>query len=136
MKLVVVLGHKLNDDGTMDNELYQRLELGLRTFNEVKPDYLCVCGGCPNKKAGVTEASLMFEYLINHNVPEEQIISEDKSLTTLGNAFNLKRILKGEVVSEIYLVSSEYHFTRTNYPKCHKLFEKAFRKTKIIKVFK
>ena len=96
MDIVVVLGKRLNDDSSMKEELIERLDLGIETFTKVNASYIAICGGAPNRKAGVSEASQMFEYLINHNIDEERIIAEDESLTTTGNARNLKKISQYE----------------------------------------
>ncbi len=136
MNIVVILGYRLNNDGSMRKELIERLDLGIETFNKVKPDYLVISGGMANFKAGLTEASQMYSYLIEHNIQEELIVVEDKSLTTRGNAFKIKRIFKDVNIENIYVVSNKFHFTRTNFPQAHKQFMKAFKKSNIIKVFR
>ena len=110
MNIVVILGNRLADDGSMSKELYERLELGILTFNNTDTDYLCITGGKANFKAGLSEASQMYSYLIEHDFPEDKIIVEDKSLTTRGNARLLYKILKNEKIENLYLVSSKYHF--------------------------
>ena len=47
MKLIVVLGYKLNDDASMDNLLIKRLELCLKLLNEEHYDKVILSGGCP-----------------------------------------------------------------------------------------
>jgi len=136
MILEVILGLKLNDDGSMKQELIDRIELGLLKYDEIKPDYLCLCGGMPNRKAGLTEASQMFDYIINKGKNFDNIICEDKSITTISNARNLRYILKGETIEKIYVVSTKYHFFRTNYPKAQNLFKRYFKKSEIIPVYK
>ncbi|MCB9498708.1 MAG: YdcF family protein [Bacillales bacterium] len=133
MRLVVILGKRLNDDSTMKEELKLRLNKGIEVFLKEDADYLVVAGGTPNKKAGVSEASQMYAYLLEKNIPEDKIIAEDQSLTTWGNAINVKRILKGEKVTDLYLVSTKYHFER-NFSNCYKIFKREFRKTNIKKV--
>lgn len=132
MNVVIVLGKRLNDDGTMKEELVKRLELGIKTYNENNADILCVAGGMPNKRAKATEASKMFEYLLGHGFDSNKIIIEDHSLTTFGNAFYLKKALKKQNVTKIYLVSSAYHFTR-RLGNCYTIFKNRFHKTEIIK---
>jgi len=131
MDLVVVLGKRLNDDGSMKKELVERMELGIKTFYETKADYLAVCGGMPNKKAAMSEASQMYMYLMEKSFPEDSIMVEEKSLTTFGNAYYLKKELKKEKVDKIYLVSSKYHFQR-KWGNCLSIFKKRFKNTEII----
>jgi len=132
MNIVVVLGKRLNDDGSMRKELIGRIESGIQVFNENKADYLCVTGGMPNKKAALTEASQMYAYLIEKDFPEEKIIYEDRSLTTWGNAMRLKKLLKDETIDRIFLVSSKYHFHRKNFGTCDKIFKKRFKNVCIV----
>ena len=136
MDIVVVLGKRLNDDSSMKEELIERLDLGIETFTKVNASYIAICGGAPNRKAGVSEASQMFEYLINHDIDEERIIAEDESLTTTGNARNLKKILKDTEIENLYLVSTKYHFYRKFFRKCQNVFKQYFKNTKIINVYK
>ena len=136
MNIVVILGNRLNNDGSMSKELYERLELGIETFYNTNSDYLCITGGKANFKAGLSEASQMYSYLIEHDFPENKIIVEDKSLTTRGNARLLHRILKEEQIEKIYLVSSKYHFFRTKYPTCQVQFRKYFKKEEIINTYR
>jgi len=136
MVLEVILGLRLKNDGSMEQELIDRIELGLSKYKEINPDYLCLCGGMPNKKAALTEASQMFDYIISKGYSFDNIICEDKSITTNSNARNLRKILKNETIDKIYVVSSKYHFFRTNFPKAQNLFKKYFKNTEIIPVYK
>jgi len=135
MNIVIVLGKRLNDDSTMKEELIERLDLGIKTFNETDSSFLAVTGGKPNRKAKVTEASMMYEYLKEHDFDTSKIIVENKSLTTYSNAWRLKRILKHMNIENIYLVSSKYHFFRDKYPKCQKVFKKYFKNVNIINCY-
>ncbi|MBP5342312.1 YdcF family protein [bacterium] len=135
MNIVVILGKRLNDDSSMKEELIERIELGIKTFETKEVDYLCICGGAPNIKAGVTEASQMFAYLIMKGFDENRIIAEDKSLTTRGNARYLKKILKDVTIENLYLVSTKYHFFRKGLPKCQDQFKKFFKNANIINVY-
>ena len=133
MDIIVILGKRLNDDSTMTEELIGRLNIGINLINDnIKK--IAVCGGIPNKKAGVSEASQMYKYLIDKGIEKDLIIKEEKSLTTLGNAVYLKRELKELKikVSTIYLVSTKYHFERKTF-NCFRIFKRCFRKCDVIK---
>ena len=47
MKVVIVLGYKLNDDASMEERLYKRLDLCLKLINEESYDKIILSGGCP-----------------------------------------------------------------------------------------
>ena len=132
MIITVILGKRLNDDGTMTEELKRRLDLGINKFSETKSEYLCLCGGMPNKLAGKTEASLMNEYAKELGIDENKIIIEDKSLTTWSNARYLAKKLRKINIEKMYLVSTKYHFER-NFANCLRIFKRHFRKCEIIK---
>lgn len=135
MNILVILGHRLEDDGHMSSILVERLELGLKTFNKVDAEYICVTGGMPNKLANCTEASKMYNWLVKKGFPKEKIIVEDQSNTTIENAKNLAKVLSDKRVEKIYLCSSKYHFTRLFRPKAHRVFKKAFKNSEIVKVY-
>ncbi|MBQ8177926.1 MAG: YdcF family protein [Clostridia bacterium] len=86
MKIFVLLGNRMKDDGSLSDLMKLRLELAVKYYFENKPDYVIVSGGIANPVAGVAEADKMEEYLLASGVPTEVIIKEDKSLTTKQNA--------------------------------------------------
>lgn len=132
MNLVIILGNRLNDDTSMTDKLVRRLNKGLEVFQKEFCDYIVVTGGCPNKKAGLTEASQMYAYLLSKGVPEERLVAEDKSNTTFSNAWNTKKLFEDTKIEKIYLVSSKYHFER-KYSNCYRIFKRNFRSSEIIK---
>ena len=69
MKVIVVLGYKLNDDASMDNLLIKRLELCLKLLSEEHYDKVILSGGCPTPPGlDVSEAEAMANYLISKNM--------------------------------------------------------------------
>ena len=86
MKIAIILGNRMNDDGTISNTMKKRLDLTLELYNEYKPDKIIVSGGIANKVANISEASKMEEYLIEKGLDPELIIKEDNSMTTRENA--------------------------------------------------
>ena len=131
MNIIVILGKRLNNDGSMTDELIKRLDLGLNLLND-DIEYVAVCGGVANKQAGVAEATLMSKYLVDKGIDDSKIIVENKSKTTLSNATRLKKILKGKTIDNLYLVSTKYHFERKTY-NCFKIFKFYFKNVNIIK---
>ena len=87
MKVVIVLGYKLNDDASMEERLIHRLDLCLKLINEESYDKIILSGGCPTPPGlDVSEAEAMSKYLISKGVDKDMIILENKSLTTEENA--------------------------------------------------
>lgn len=109
---MVVLGFQLKPDGSMRDELVERLNVALACA-EKYPDALIVCtgGGTAAENRSATEAGKMAEYLIAHGIDPEQIIVEDRSQTTAQNAVFTLEILaeKYPQVRQIAIISSDYH---------------------------
>lgn len=108
----VVLGFQLNPDGSMKEELIERLNVVLNSA-EKYPNALIVCtgGGTASGNPDATEAGRMAEWLIEKGVDENRIIVEDQSLTTAQNAIYSCRILmeKYPQVNQLAIISSDYH---------------------------
>ena len=113
----VVLGFQLNPDGTMRDELIERLTVALRCAEEY-PNALIVCtgGGTAAEDKTATEAGRMADWLIENGVDPERVIVEDKSLTTAQNAIYTFDILEAghPRVKELVIVSSDYHIATGN----------------------
>lgn len=109
---LVVLGFQLNPDGSMKDELIERLNVVLNSA-EKYPNALIVCtgGGTASGNPDATEAGRMAEWLIEKGVDENRVIVEDQSLTTAQNAIYSCRILieKYPQVNQLAIISSDYH---------------------------
>ena len=109
---LVALGFQLNPDGTMRDELIERLNVVLAA-SEKYPRALIVCtgGGTAAEDPAATEAGRMAEWLEEHGVDHSRLIVEDQSLTTAQNAILTFDILSGEYpqVRQIAVISSDYH---------------------------
>jgi hypothetical protein len=109
---IVALGFQLEPDGSMREELIQRLTVVLNCA-EKYPNALIVCtgGGTASLDPGATEAGKMAEWLIENGVAPERVIVEDQSLTTAQNAIYTYAILTERYpqVRQLAIVSSDYH---------------------------
>ena len=109
---LVALGFQLEPDGTMREELIQRLNVLLRSAEKYPRAYVvCTGGGTAAENKSATEAGEMAKWLIANGVAEKRIIVEDNSLTTAQNAIFTYDILTTQypAVRKIALVSSDYH---------------------------
>ena len=109
---IVALGFQLNPDGSMKDELIQRLTVVLRCAGKYPNAFvLCTGGGTASGNPSATEAGRMAEWLADHGVPPERIIVEDRSLTTAQNAIYSFDILEERYpqISQLAIVSSDYH---------------------------
>jgi len=115
MNILVVLGNRLHDDGTMTDILKHRLDTAFKLYPTKIANgqgKILVTGGIANTKAAKAEGDLMAEYLVSKGVPTEDIIIENKSRTTRENAKFSAPIIKELQPSEVIICSSQYHIER------------------------
>ena len=109
---LVALGFQLNPDGTMRDELIERLKVLLRA-SEQYPNAMIVCtgGGTAADDPSATEAARMAEWLASQGVDSARVIVEDHSVTTAQNAIYTYDILEERYpqVKQIAIISSDYH---------------------------
>lgn len=113
--VISILGIKLNDDGSMNEELILRLKSGLELARCYPHAYVVVTGG-PTAKNNprVTEGGMMGEWLIHHGLDKKRLIVEDRAMDTIGNAVYTYDLLNKHYpqVSSVVVVSSDYHVAR------------------------
>ena len=109
---LVALGFQLNPDGSMRDELLERLRV-LKRSAEKYPQAMIVCtgGGTASENPSASEAGEMAKWLAENGIDPARIIVEDKSLTTAQNAIFTFDILTEQYpqVSQLAIVSSDYH---------------------------
>ena len=114
---IVVLGFQLEPDGSMREELIQRLQTAKRSA-EKYPNALIVCtgGGTAAENDSATEADKMAAWLTENGIAPDRVIAENRSLTTAQNAMYTFDILTEEYpqVRELAIVSSDYHIATGN----------------------
>ena len=109
---IVVLGFQLNPDGSMKDELIERLTVALNSAKKYPNAYVvCTGGGTAAENASVSEAGEMAKWLMEQGVDESRIIIEDHSVTTAQNAIFTYDILTSlyPSVKKLAIVSSDYH---------------------------
>ncbi len=109
---LVALGFQLNPDGTMREELIERLKVVLASSRKY-PNARIVCtgGGTAADNPNATEAGMMAQWLIDNGVDADRVIVEDHSLTTAQNAIYTFDILEKQYpqVRQLAILSSDYH---------------------------
>ena len=109
---VVVLGFQLNPDGTMREELVERLKVALRSLEKYPNAYVvCTGGGTASENEAASEAAEMAKWLAEQGVDGKRIIVEDQSITTAQNAIYTYDILTSRYpsVKKLAIISSDYH---------------------------
>ena len=109
---LVALGFQLNPDGTMREELIERLKVLLEASQRY-PNAILVCtgGGTAANDPTATEAGRMAEWLEAQGVDPARLVIEDHSLTTAQNAIYTFDLLseRHPQVKQIAIISSDYH---------------------------
>ena len=109
---LIVLGFQLNPDGSMKDELIERLKTA-RASAEKYPHSLIVCtgGGTAAENPDATEAGEMAKWLTANGLDPQRVITEDRSLTTAQNAIYTWKILTEQYpqVKQLAIISSDYH---------------------------
>lgn len=110
---ILILGNKVNEDGTLSPRLKARVEKGLQLFLENPSSIIIVSGGLG--KEGYYEGSEMKKYLVEHGVPVKKIITDDLGNNTLQTAVNYMELSKTHNLSSVMVVSQYYHISRTKH---------------------
>ncbi len=109
---LVVLGFQLEPDGTMREELTERLKVALAA-SEKYPNALIVCtgGGTAAEDPSATEAGRMAEWLFENGADPSRVYVEDRSVTTAQNAVFTFDLLEERAprVTRLVIISSDYH---------------------------
>lgn len=112
--VMVIFGCQVKRDGP-SILLRDRLETAVAYLDE-NPDLPVIVSGGKGDDEHMSEAQAMYEYLVEHGVPEEQITKEDQSRDTRRNLLFTRAILEeqGMDPAEIHIlaVSSGFHLTR------------------------
>jgi len=109
---IVVLGFQLEADGTMREELIERLTVALNSAKKYPKAYIvCTGGGTAAENENASEAGEMAKWLEANGIGKARIIVEDNSITTAQNAIFTYDILTSlyPSVKKLAIVSSDYH---------------------------
>ncbi|MBQ7455890.1 MAG: YdcF family protein [Clostridia bacterium] len=108
---ILLLGLKLNDDGSPRHELSLRIETAAKCYHRGLAPLIIPCGG-RTPDTPCSEAEVMREALISLGVPEKAIRCEDKSQITVENFFNARALLS-VADPRVLIVTSDYHMLRS-----------------------
>ncbi|WP_316803827.1 YdcF family protein [Pedobacter nototheniae] len=106
----VILGNKVNPDGTLSARLMQRMDCGLGLYKSGQVKKIIVSGGLG--KEGFFEAEKMKAFLVKNGIPDSVITVDnygDNTLKTVQNTLALKNKLH---FKSLIVVSQYYHISR------------------------
>lgn len=112
--IAVVLGNRINNDGTLTKTMYKRLELTLSIDKQFHPELIIVSGGIANPQVNFSEADAMYDYLVEHGIEKERLLKEGNSMSTKENAIFSYRLLEDVDFDNLIIVSTYGHFKDWN----------------------
>ena len=108
---VVVLGNKVNEDGSLSTRLEKRMECALNLYKSGRIKGFIVSGGLG--KEGYYEGERMKEYLLKHGIPDPLVVVDNNGTNTRNTVTNTLN-MQGELhYNNLIVVSQYYHITRT-----------------------
>lgn len=90
--------------------LEDRLKIGISLYKEGISNKILITGDHENDD--YDEVSVMKNYLIEHNIPEEDIVLDNYGISTYDSVYRLKEVYKAK---KIVIVSQKYHLYRAIY---------------------
>lgn len=109
--VAIVLGNKVNEDGTLSDRLKARLDKSIELYKDGRVKKIIVSGGLG--KEGFWEANEMKKYLIENQVSNHNIIVDNFGNDTEKTAENSIKILDSLDYKTAISVSQYFHQTRT-----------------------
>ncbi|MBQ4370566.1 MAG: YdcF family protein [Oscillospiraceae bacterium] len=115
---LIILGCGLKKDGTPSPLLRGRIDRALDFYKRQKEEtgksLTFVTSGGQGPDEVISESASMKRYLLEHGVPEEQIIEEDRSADTFENMkFSKEKIWEKDPQAKIAFSTTNYHVFRS-----------------------
>ncbi|MCR8842840.1 YdcF family protein [Paenibacillus sp. SC116] len=92
--------------------LRERLDLAVKLYQEGRFEYILVTGGKGGSQDMYSEAEGSKRYLVEQGIPEERVLEEDQSTSTLENLLYSKTILSNNQWDSITIITHDFHGTR------------------------
>jgi vancomycin permeability regulator SanA len=108
---ILILGNKVNEDGTLSDRLQSRVDKGFELYTKKMAPIIIVSGGLG--KEGYYEAREMKKSLLKKGVDSSAIIMDDEGLTTYETMLNYLSIAKENNFNSVIVVSQFYHLQRS-----------------------
>ncbi|MFC3158218.1 protein SanA, affects membrane permeability for vancomycin [Chryseobacterium arachidis] len=109
--IAVILGSKVNEDGTLSTRLQKRLESGLELYKNRRIKKILVSGGLG--KEGFYEGDKMKEFLVSKDIPDSLIVVDNLGNNTRATVENTLKLRSQLKFNSIIVISQYFHVTRT-----------------------
>lgn len=108
---VIIPGGGINDRGEPNEWVKSRLDKAIEKSYDY---YIVLSRGSVHKPNIIDESTCMSVYLINNFINSQQIIKDNWSLDTIGNAYFCSIITSNLSITKLTLITSDFHFKRCN----------------------
>ena len=109
--IAVIMGSKVNEDGSLSERLKQRLDCGISLWKAHQVRRLLVSGGLG--KEGFQEGDKMREYLLQSGIPDTVILVDNQGDNTKKTAANSIALCQKNAYDSLIVVSQYFHITRS-----------------------
>lgn len=107
---IIVLGAGIRADGSLSPMLQERLDLGIRLYQEGISDCILMSGD--HGSENYDEVNAMKSYAIEKGVPSERIFMDHAGFSTYETMYRARKIFE---VNTAVVVTQEYHMYRALY---------------------
>lgn len=107
----IVLGNKINPDGSPSERLQERLNKSIQLYRADRIQMILVSGGFG--KEGFWEGDKMKDYLVLNHIPSQKIIVDNYGNDTEKTVVNSIRIMDSLHYKSAISISQYFHQTRT-----------------------
>lgn len=115
--VIIVLGHLMHKNGSLNEETRRRVELAAHADKEVAAEAIILCGWAYRADSDITIASAMKEHIAqSHPALLPKAMIQDLSRDTVGDAFFSRLLLYNvcrEKQPDVIVVTSDYHVDRS-----------------------
>ncbi len=109
--VALVLGNKVNRDGSLSDRLKSRLDKSIELYKAEYYNKIIVSGGLG--KEGHDEAVVMKDYLLKQGIASNDIIVDSKGTNTYLSSLNTDSIMTTNNWSSVLVISNFYHIRRS-----------------------
>jgi vancomycin permeability regulator SanA len=109
--IALILGNKVNEDGTLSRGLAHRMQCGLELYRAGHFKKIIVSGG--KGKEGHFEGDKMREFLLQNGVPDSIILVDNDGFNTRASVKNTLLLREKLHFNSVLVVSQYFHLTRS-----------------------
>ena len=109
-KTALVLGAKVNNNGSLSHVFFDRTDTALKLYQKNKIEKILISGD--NTKQDYDEVNAAKNYLLKNNVPKDDIFLDHAGIDTYDSVYRAKHIFE---VKDLVIITQEFHLGRAIY---------------------